>query len=194
MQLVIICGMLGSGKTTLLLRLVKLLQSDYSQIAIIENEVGEIGVDANYLSRKGLNVQELYSGCVCCTLSTDLIVTLEKLQELYSPEIVFMEASGVARPNDLLNTIEQYGTMIEDVKVLSIIDATRYVLFSEMLSELLCAHIECSDVLIINKIDETKREEIGNIKEDTLIKKNNAKTWFISVESDDYIPARKWLT
>ena len=85
MKLLIIAGFLGSGRTTLLLEVARRLVAVPQKIAIIENEVGEIGIDGKYLHQKGLQVQELFGGCVCCTLSADLVSTLEKIEKLYQP-------------------------------------------------------------------------------------------------------------
>ena len=76
MKIIMIGGLLGSGKTTILLKLVNQFKDYYKKIIIIENEIGEIGIDGKYLQNEGLQVQELYSGCVCCTLSVDLVSTL----------------------------------------------------------------------------------------------------------------------
>ena len=76
---VVITGESGSGKTTLLLEIARRLAAGSQKIAIIENEVGEVGIDGQYLRQEGLEVQEMFGGCVCCTLSVDLITTLKKL-------------------------------------------------------------------------------------------------------------------
>lgn len=78
MELIIISGFLGSGKTTLLLGMARSLVEASIRVAIIENEVGEIGIDGQYLRQEGLEVQELFGGCICCTLSAGLVPTLRK--------------------------------------------------------------------------------------------------------------------
>ncbi len=85
MKLLIIAGFLGSGKTTLLLQVAKHLAAASQRIAIIENEMGEVGVDGEYLTLEGLHVQELLGGCICCTLAAGLVGTLEKVQRLFQP-------------------------------------------------------------------------------------------------------------
>ena len=70
MKLLIIAGFLGSGKTTLLLQVAERLAASSLRIAIIENEMGEVGVDGGYLGLEGLHVQELLGGCICCTLAS----------------------------------------------------------------------------------------------------------------------------
>ena len=107
MRLLLISGFLGSGKTTLLLEIARRLAAGSQKIAIIENEVGEVGIDGQYLRREGLEVQEMFGGCVCCTLSVDLVTTLKKLDRLVRPETVILEATGIARPGDIVPTVRQ---------------------------------------------------------------------------------------
>jgi G3E family GTPase len=98
LKLLLISGFLGSGKTTLLLQIARRLAAASQKVAIIENEVGEIGIDGQYLRREGLEVQEMFGGCVCCTLAVDLVTTLRKLEESVQPDRVILEATGVAPP------------------------------------------------------------------------------------------------
>ena len=88
MDKIIISGFLGSGKTTLLLRIAKSLVEDSGRkIAIIENEIGKVGVDDQTIAAEGLTVKELFSGCVCCSLRLDLINTLLELERNVNPDI-----------------------------------------------------------------------------------------------------------
>ena len=79
MKLLLISGFLGSGKTTLMLAIIRKLMIKIQRLSIIENEIGELGIDGEYLQLEGLEVQELFGGCICCTLSVDLVSTLKKL-------------------------------------------------------------------------------------------------------------------
>lgn len=153
MEMLIISGLLGAGKTTLLLKLVRQLGKKFTNIAIIENEVGEIGIDGLYLESEGLYVQELYSGCICCTLSVDLLQTLEKLENVYKPDLVVLEPTGAARPGDIISTIKRSDRSIETVQVVSVIDAPRFKIFQEILEPLVNSHLEAAEVIVISKVD-----------------------------------------
>lgn len=153
MKLLIIAGFLGSGKTTLLLQIARKLTAIYPKIAIIENEVGEIGVDDRYLRLEGLQVQELFGGCICCTLSADLVSTLEKIERLYQPNLTIMEPTGLALPGDIVRTISKYAPMVSDISVILLVDAARYEMLHEMLTPLTEAQIRSADIVAINKID-----------------------------------------
>jgi G3E family GTPase len=153
MKLLVIAGFLGSGKTTLLLEVARRLTAASQNIAIIENEVGEIGIDGKYLRQEGLQVQELFGGCICCTLSVDLVSTLQKVEQLFQPVLTIIEPTGLASPGDVVTTVRSYAPMVTDILVLVLLDATRYELLYEMLTPLLTAQIQSADIVVINKID-----------------------------------------
>lgn len=154
MRLVLVAGFLGSGKTTLLLHVARRLTAAGRRIAIIENEAGEIGIDGNYLRRQGLEVQELYGGCICCTLSVSLVATLQKIHELFAPEVVLMEPTGLARPGDIVATVRSRVPAVTLVYVMVLVDAVRFEMLMAMMTPLLTAQIQAADVVVINKIDE----------------------------------------
>lgn len=157
MRLLIISGLLGAGKTTLLLQLVRQLGNKYSKIAVVENEVGEIGIDGRYLESEGLQVQELQSGCICCTLTVDLLQTLEKLEKVYKPDLVVLEPTGAARPGDIINTIKLSDRAINKVQVISVIDAPRFKVFLEILEPLVNSHLYAAEVIVISKVDQVEQ-------------------------------------
>ena len=96
MNLLSIAGFLGSGKTTLLLRVAREFSKRFNQIAIIENEIGEIGIYGKYLRQYGLEIQELFGGCICCVMQLDLIQTIKKVERIVKPEWIILEPTGAA--------------------------------------------------------------------------------------------------
>jgi len=163
MRLLVLGGFLGSGKTTLLLELARKLVATSQRIAIIENEVGEVGVDGKYLSQEGLEVQELFGGCVCCTLSAGLVSTLEKIERLFAPDLIILEATGLARPGDIVKIVHSYLPRVESIVVLTLVDAARYDMLSTMLTPLLTAQIQAAHIVAINKIDEVDADKVRSI-------------------------------
>src|SRR3990172_1541975 len=148
MKLIIVSGFLGSGKTTLLLALVRRLSAGGAgKIVIVENEVGAVGIDNQYLSMRGLEVRELYAGCVCCSLATDLVTTLRQIAAVLQPELVFVEPSGVARPDNLAVTVRRYAREVSAIRVLGLVDATRYEVIKEVVQPLLEATVAAADLL-----------------------------------------------
>jgi G3E family GTPase len=159
MKFVIISGFLGSGKTTLLLGLVKTLSSaDNLDFVILENEIGEIGLDGEYLKRRGLTVKELYSGCVCCQLSGDLVVMLREIKAALDPDCVFLEASGLARVESILETLDRYAADLEKPLVLSLADLERSELYIEEPIPFMINQIKHADLVILNKTDRGDNE------------------------------------
>ena len=164
MKLVMLTGFLGSGKTTLLLELVRALTSgDDRKFVILENEVGEVGIDGSYLESQGLKVKELFSGCICCQLAADLVTTLNQLQETFAPDAVFLEPSGMAVPSNILDTVDKYCKVVEEVLVVSIVDAERYGILLEAGMPLVIKQIEPAQVVVVSKIDLISEDELADI-------------------------------
>ncbi len=165
MKLLIVAGFLGSGKTTLLLEIVKPLSAASQKIAIIENEIGDIGVDGEYLNLKGLQVQELFGGCICCTLSVGLLETLEELERLYQPDLVILETTGVARPGDIVDNVRKYKPGIQEIQVIALVDADRYEMLLEVMEPLVTSQIAAADIVAVNKIDKVTGRALNEIME-----------------------------
>jgi G3E family GTPase len=165
MRLVLVAGFLGSGKTTLLLHIARQLTAAGRKIAIIENEAGEIGIDGNYLRQNGLEVQELYGGCICCTLSVDLVVTLQKVHHLFDPDVILMEPTGLARPGDVVAAVRKNVPEVTQYQVVTLVDAVRFEMLMSMLTPLLTAQIEAANTVAINKIDEVDQTVLESIVE-----------------------------
>ena len=182
MKLLVIAGFLGSGKTTLLLEVARRLTAASQNIAIIENEVGEIGIDGKYLRQEGLQVQELFGGCICCTLSVDLVSTLQKVEQLFQPVLTIIEPTGLASPGDVVTTVRSYAPMVTDIMVLVLLDAARYELLYEMLTPLLTAQIQSADIVAINKIDAVEGANIDLISKNVNQLNPQARVVAISAE------------
>ena len=149
-------GFLGSGKTTAILASAEALGARGERVAIIENERGAIGVDGPYLEARGLGVREISDTCVCCDIQSNLGHTVRLLDSLYHPTWVLVEASGVAHPDELANTIED--EEIEDTvwSMVALIDAARWErLWPDKagLGYLLRWQVERADLALVTKID-----------------------------------------
>jgi G3E family GTPase len=182
MKIIILAGFLGSGKTSLLLPLAKKMISQSSQVAIIENEIGEIGIDGSYLKQQGLQVQELFGGCICCTLTVGLIETVTQLQQQYKPDTILIESTGMARPGDLKNTLQQYASHIptlSEIEIITVVDAERYELLRNGLAPLFEAQIEAANLLLINKIDLVAKDQCDFLLKD--IKQINSSAQLLTI-------------
>ncbi len=162
MHLLLITGFLGSGKTTLVTRLAKAATARGQRVAILLNEIGEIGIDNQLMRQLDLNVWELLGGCICCTLTGDLVTTLQKLDADYHPDLVLVEPSGAADPSGVLKALPYYrGTPLESVRTLSILDALRLQILYEVMTPLIAAHVQQAHLILVSKCDLASPEEIA---------------------------------
>ena len=153
MKLLVIAGFLGSGKTTVLLDLARRMTDRGLSLAIVENEIGEIGVDGEVIRRHGLVVRELFGGCICCTLQTGLAQALRDIEAEFDPDWAVVEPTGLAAPGDITRTVLQLMPSIGSATVLTLVDAERWEMLVEVVEPLVTAQIEAADVIAVNKID-----------------------------------------
>jgi len=166
MRLIIVSGFLGSGKTTLLLGLVRKLTSGSDlEFVILENEVGEISIDGALLESDGLQVRELYSGCVCCQLAGDLVVTLREIGASLGPDAVVLEASGLARVENILETLEKYHPELEGVMVITLADLERHELYLEEPMPFVINQVKGADLVVLNKTDRGDSGLVGQLED-----------------------------
>ena len=163
MNVLCIAGFLGSGKTTILLEVARALAEDGAQLAIIENEIGEVGIDGGYVREHGLPVQELFGGCICCTLQAGLVQTLLRVEEQHDPDWVVIEPTGLAVPGDLLGPIRGNVPDLGDLRVLTLVDAARWGMLLEVVEPLVTSQLESADVVAVNKIDDVDETTLAEV-------------------------------
>ena len=164
-DVLILSGFLGSGKTTILMQLISHLSEKHGagyRIAIIENEIGSASVDASIIQDAGYSVTEMLSGCVCCTLIGQLIPSLERLAQELDPQLIILEATGVAAPEDIRDNIVRYSDY--PTRIIALADASRWRRIMRALSMLLEAQIEPADTICINKIDLVDDEALAEVE------------------------------
>jgi G3E family GTPase len=161
MYLLLFSGFLGSGKTSLVIPLAKAAAGSGHPTAVIVNEIGDIGIDNQLMRQLEINVWELIAGCICCTLSGNLVATLEKLDSQYSPHLVIIEASGAADPAKVLSALPYYrGRPLASVRTACVLDPLRLKMLTEVITPLITSQIAHADVIIIAKTDIATREEV----------------------------------
>ncbi len=154
MKVIVIGGFLGSGKTTTLRNLGKYLVGNGHKVAIIVNEIGEVGVDGEAIEGSGLISKELTSGCICCTLRISMEYTLQTLVDEYDPDVVIIEPTGIAFPMQIKEHLS-----LMDVKdlsfapVVSLVDASRLTMEINQVPVFIANQIKESEIVCINKID-----------------------------------------
>ncbi|MCL2336604.1 MAG: GTP-binding protein [Firmicutes bacterium] len=174
----IVNGFLGSGKTTFIKNLIS-RPTDRGKLVVLVNEFGEIGLDGLFLAESGLEVVEMASGCVCCTLSADLKKQVERIAVQYQPDRLVIEPSGVATIDSVIKvlnnlSLERY---VEAIKVILIIDASGFESLYEVAHLFVVAQIKAAQVVFINKCDQVTAREAAEIKNTVLTINNQARVF-----------------
>ncbi len=170
--MMIICqlaGFLGSGKTTLLVRIGTDLSKAGKKVAIIVNEVGEVGVDGAVIDSFGLKSVEITEGCICCSLSGSLQNTLRQLAKEYQPDFIIIEPTGIALPSKIKQFVRTAMVGEERMFTICLIDAFRAVKLFNETHLFLSRQIAGADIVAVNKIDladDQLRERVTRIIQD----------------------------
>lgn len=165
MHILLFGGFLGSGKTTTILQIAKYITENKQEtVALIENEIGEAGIDDKLLTDSGLQVKPLFGGCVCCQITSDLITAVREIKETIKPDWLMIEMTGLAIPGKIAQLINDYCKFYTGFKTITIVDMARWPELKEMLGPLVTGQVEQTDYVIINKADiaGSDREEIVN--------------------------------
>ena len=150
MKITIVSGLLGSGKTTFITRIAS---GATQKTVVLVNDFGKAGIDGEILSGSGIESVELPSGCICCTLRSDLISTIRRITDEYSPDHLIIEPSGIASPSGVIDAMAEIGLL--QYTVVSIVDATEFVELheAEMYGDFFRQQVALADVILINKVD-----------------------------------------
>ena len=193
MNVIILGGFLGSGKTTALIQFARYLtdisdpQRNY-KVVIIENEIGEVGIDDQYLRGSGFTVNNLFAGCACCTVSGELVTSLIQIQKEMDPEWMIIETTGVAIPRTMQDNLQD--ALKYDSRICILVDASRWMRLRVPLALLLRDQIQGADALLINKTDLVTQDVIDEIQSDLLEIEPNAAVLRISALNE--VPYEIW--
>ncbi|WKY43321.1 GTP-binding protein [Eubacteriaceae bacterium ES2] len=177
MKIIILGGFLGSGKTSVLLQLAEYLvklEKDYhseTKVAILENEIGTIGIDDKLIRNAGFSVENLFSGCACCTLTGELIGSINKIEKDLNPEWLIIEATGVAYPAGIRKAVLE-GNKI-DSTILIIADAKRFPRLANAMESLVFGQLETASMILLNKADLVSNLELEKVT-NCILNINNA--------------------
>ena len=153
MKVVIIGGFLGSGKTTTILNLIKKLSAENKKTALVVNEVGEIGIDGKTLEIAGIPSKELTSGCICCSLTYSLQVTVSEIADIYNPEILIIEPTGLSFPSQIRDEMLNMNIMMSFAPVITLVDVSRFTDEIKQMPKFAEQQLKETNIVGMNKID-----------------------------------------
>ena len=179
----IFSGFLGAGKTTLIKKLIKeAFQGE--QVVLIENEFGEIGIDGGFLKEAGVQITEMNSGCICCSLVGDFREALKKVIDQYHPDRILIEPSGVGKLSDVTRAVEAIAED-RDVKLSSFVtvaDVNKVKLYMKNFGEFYNDQVSHANAIILSRTGKTKDEKIEAAVE--LLRQKNPNALILTTDWD----------
>lgn len=187
----IISGFLGAGKTTLIK---KLLSEAFTgeQVVLIENEFGEIGIDGGFLKESGIEIREMNSGCICCSLVGDFGKSLREVVDTYHPDRILIEPSGVGKLSDVIKAVQDVQDEIDAElnSFTTVVDVTKCRIYRKNFGEFFSNQIEYAGAVILSRTDKAKPEKVEEAV--ALLRELNDKAPFITTPIAQ-LPGKKIL-
>jgi G3E family GTPase len=180
----IISGFLGAGKTTLIKKLLKEALAG-TKVVLIENEFGEIGIDGGFLKEAGIEITEMNSGCICCSLVGDFETSLQQVMEQYSPERILIEPSGVGKLSDVMRAIQNIADKDDNMTLnsaVTVVDVSKAKVYIKNFGEFFINQIENAGTIILTRTDKADQAKIEAAVE--LIRQHNDKATIITTPLD----------
>ncbi|MDC7294176.1 GTP-binding protein [Butyrivibrio sp. DSM 10294] len=180
----IISGFLGAGKTTLIKKLLKEALAG-TKVVLIENEFGEIGIDGGFLKEAGIEITEMNSGCICCSLVGDFETSLKQVMEQYAPERILIEPSGVGKLSDVMRAIQNIADGSADMELnsaVTVVDVSKAKVYIKNFGEFFINQIENAGTIILTRTDKADQAKIETAVE--LIRQHNPKATIITTPLD----------
>ncbi len=171
-------GFLGAGKTTLIK---KMIQEAYKgqKLVLIENEFGEIGIDGGFLQDAGINITEMNSGCICCSLVGDFGKALTQVIEQYNPDRIVIEASGVGKLSDVIGAVNKVTT--EEVTLgytVAVVDAGKVKVYMKNFGEFYNNQVETASTIILSRTDSIPQAKLDTAV--ALLREHNEKATIVT--------------
>ena len=178
----IISGFLGAGKTTLIKKLLKEgFQNE--KLVLIENEFGEIGIDGGFLKDSGIQITEMNSGCICCSLVGDFDKSLHEVLDKFHPERIIIEPSGVGKLSDVINAVK--GVLSKDVVLNSytaIVDVKKCKMYMKNFGEFFNNQVESAKTIILSRTQEVSEDKLSAAL--ALLREHNEKATIVTTPWD----------
>lgn len=178
----IFSGFLGAGKTTLIKKLIKEAYAG-EKLVLIENEFGEIGIDGGFLKDAGIEITEMNSGCICCSLVGDFTKALGQVLEQFTPDRILIEPSGVGKLSDVIRAVQ--GVANENVALngfTTVVDANKCKMYLKNFGEFFGDQLEHASAIVLSHTDNASEEKIARTV--ALIREKNADAVLVTTPWD----------
>ena len=181
----VISGFLGAGKTTLIKKLLQEgLQNE--KVVLIENEFGEIGIDGGFLKEAGIQITEMNSGCICCTLVGDFGKALQEVLDQYAPDRVLIEPSGVGKLSDVVQAVQGIASKMEGVQIggsVTVADVSKCKMYMKNFGEFYNNQIENAGTIVLSRTQKVSEDKVEECVK--LLRERNAKATIITTPWDE---------
>ena len=183
----IVSGFLGAGKTTFIQKMLKDAFAG-EQVVLIENEFGEIGIDGGFLKEAGIEIKEMNSGCICCSLVGDFGTALKDVINTYKPQRILIEPSGVGKLSDVIKAvadIELENDEMKDVKLntaVAVVDVSKAKMYIKNFGEFFINQVESAGTIILSRTQNVSEEKVTEVV--NLLKEHNPKATIITTPWD----------
>ena len=177
MKIDIISGFLGAGKTTLIKKLLLEAYPNEKKV-IIENEFGEIGIDGGFLQETGVQITEMNSGCICCSLVGDFAKALKEVAEQFNPDRIIVEPSGVGKLSDVINAVKSGLPDVEINTKTTVINAKKCAVYAKNFGEFFLDQLQHASCVILSHTDEASQKKIDECV--AFVKENNPNCTIVS--------------
>lgn len=160
----IVSGFLGAGKTSFIKDVIS-KRIDKGNVVVIENEFGEIGIDGDILKRYNLSVKEIYSGCICCSLTGEFSDAIDEIIEDYNPETIIIEPSGVAMTSEIINGCLSVKDKVEINYILNVINSSKHKIYLRNFKDFYMDQIKCANINLLtrtNQLDDISINELND--------------------------------
>ena len=178
----IISGFLGAGKTTLIKKLIA-EAFEGEKLVLIENEFGEIGIDGGFLKEAGIQITEMNSGCICCSLVGDFGEALKEVLDKYTPDRVIIEPSGVGKLSDVIKAVKNIGDSVVINSTATVVDASKCKMYMKNYGEFYNNQIEYAGTVILSRTQNISAEKLDTCLK--MIREKNDEASVITTPWDD---------
>ncbi len=182
----IVSGFLGAGKTTFIQKMLKEVLNK-EKVVLIENEFGEIGIDGGFLKEAGIEIKEMNSGCICCSLVGDFGASLKEVIKTYSPERILIEPSGVGKLSDVIKAVADLESKenLTDVALnaaIVVVDVSKCKMYIKNFGEFFINQVEAAGTIILSRTQNVSEEKLNEAI--ALLREHNAKATIITTPWD----------